>query len=159
MLKLTRVVGCVKSDNTLSENTTVKHLCVLHFTDCTNSILSGTFAASDYAITAHLDAYGIDAPKDANGVVNFAQWISDVETHLKSVNNGIVNEAYGFTLPVDKFVDGAVMLKMGDVEMSTRRVMGIGANEQTAQIDAIEREKGRLNFAIAKGRCEVVYGE
>lgn len=157
MLKVTRIVGCHDAEGNLTENTTKKLLCVLHFTDCTSGLLGASFAASDYALTAHLDALeGVEKPVKEGGTIDFQEWIKRANEKYVGTQE---SSAYGFTLPVSEFIPNALKIAMNGVEMSTRRVLGIGVNETTAKADAIAREKGRLNFALAKGKLEVVYAE
>lgn len=149
MLKLTRI------DKTKDTHFTEQKLVTLHFTDCESSLLGATFVASDYVIVGHLDAL-TDIVKDNDGNI-------DLETMLANANEKhkgtIEKNAFGFTIPVCDIIPNAKMIIAGGVEIGNRRVMGLGKTEAEARIDAIGREKGRLNFAIAKGKVDVIFDE
>lgn len=149
MLKLTRI------EKAKGENFTEKHLVVLHFTDCESSLLGATFAVSDYAIVGHLDAL-VSLVKNDKGEVDLdASLALANDTHRETKEA----KAFGFTIPISTLIKDAMFVKAGGIEIATRRIMGIGNTEAEAKEDAINREIGRINFAVAKGKMEVIYGE
>ena len=149
MLKLTRI------EKANGANFTEKHLVVLHFTDCESSLLGATFAVSDYAIVGHLDAL-VSLAKDDKGEIDLdASLALANDTHRDKKEDN----AYGFTLPISDLIKGAKFVKTGGIEIAIRHIMGIGKTEADAKADAINREIGRINFAVAKGKMEVIYGE
>lgn len=149
MLKLTRI------DKTKDTNFTEKMLVTLHFTDCESGLLGATFVASDYVIVGHLDAL-TDMVKDENGNIDLETMLINANEKHKGTSE---KNAFGFTIPVCDIIPNAKMIIAGDVEIGNRRVVGFGNTEAEARIDAIGRERGRLNFAIAKGKIEVIYNE
>lgn len=126
-------------------------LVVLHFTDCEDEIMAATFAANDYALTGNLLKLTKSPEKNKHDEIDLERTFDKV---CEEKCHQIVKSAYGFTFAISELIEGvAFVTPKSDekMEIATRRVIGLGKDEESARKDALQREIGRLRFGIAKG--------
>lgn len=151
MLRL-KEIKAANGDNFLK-----KHLCVLHFTDCSSTLLGASFAANDYAITASLDAITPAITNQQTGALDLQAMLTKANDDNRGKEE---SQAYGFIEPVGDILGDAaishIVVVGSNQEISLRRIMGIGNDPESARIDALKRESARLRFALQKGKIQVV---
>lgn len=154
MLKVTRIVEAKTNKNDAKDL-----LVSLHLTNCTDSLLAGTFAVQDFVLGAHLLAI---CPKDC---VCYKEGTTDLDTGatIAKMNDALKEHemptAYGFSVGVGELIEGAVSIKIADREISVRNIVGVGANEQLAKVDAISRAKAQMLRQKQLGLIQVVFAE
>lgn len=151
MLRL-KEIKAATGDNFLK-----KHLCVLHFTDCSSTLLGASFAANDYAITASLDAITPAITNPQTGALDLQAMLTKANDDNRGKEE---SQAYGFIEPVgdilgDPTISHIVVIGTNQ-EISLRRIMGIGNDQESARVDALKRESARLRFALQKAKIQVV---
>lgn len=151
MLRL-KEIKAANGDNFLKE-----HLCVLHFTDCSSTLLGASFAANDYAITASLDAITPAIKNPQTGALDLQAMLTKANDDNRGKEE---SQAYGFIEPVGDILGDTsishIVVVGSNREISLRRIMGIGNDPESARIDALKRESARLRFALQKSRIQVV---
>lgn len=149
MLRLTKIVAANGT------NFTDKHLVVLHFTDCSSTLLGASFAANDYAITASLDAITPVINNPQTGALDLQAMLAKANDDNRGKEE---SQAFGFIVPVGDILGDPTITHIKptgtEQEIALRRIMGIGNNEESARIDALNRESARLRFAIGKGKIQ-----
>lgn len=138
------------------KNFTEKHLVVLHFTDCSSTLLGASFAANDYAITASLDAIVSPITNPQTGVLDLQAMLAKANEDNRGKEEA---QAFGFIVPVGDIMGDPTITHIiptgTTTEIALRRIMGIGPTEESARIDALARESARLRFAEGKGKIQI----
>lgn len=138
---------------------------VLHLTNCQNGILAATFAVRDYVLVARLD----DLVTGNGGKLkdDTGKRLSDDEifAQAQDVIGSNIDIAYGFDVPISEILPGVDVIRFTNSatnEVAIRSIVGmselrnVDEAKKEARQDAIMRERARLQFAISKGRIEIV---
>lgn len=136
-------------------------LVVLHLTANSDAWIGAGFMDDDFVMTVHATQtplWSESVVKDPTG--NVTDWLASL-ANLKQKSYGTqIATLHGFVVNVSQLFPecSALNMKVGgvDTDVSTRRIVGVGIDEKSAKEDALSRERGRLDFAIMKGRITKV---
>lgn len=150
---------------TYGEAWTTKHFVVLRFAQGgVSSILASTFAVGDFTLTSSLEelAFGMKVGEGNAIVRNEQTGAIDWEKTFEKVQNHIIGtelaEAFGFQFSVSEIYGGKYdVFHINDLnrDVTSRYVVGVGANEAQAKENALSRIKSQMDFAVSQQRAEL----